>query len=138
MAKARSSYTVFMLGLVLVGAAGCDPISLTAFGVGAATGVQHTLNGVTYRTFTIPAPRVKSAALAALGNMGIKVTGTEKTDGGEVIKASTPDRQIELEVEKISANTTRLRAVAKKNNFLYDSPTSTEIILQTEKLLGSG
>ncbi|MBS0337273.1 MAG: DUF3568 family protein [Proteobacteria bacterium] len=116
---------------------GCEPLALTAFGVGASAGVQHTLSGVTYRTFTAPSPRVKAAALSALGRMGIKVDSTEKMAGGELIKASTPDRQIEVEIERISANTTRLRAVAKQPGLLYDSATATEIILQTEKILGS-
>src|SRR5829696_3063421 len=115
--------TVLGVALLAIGASGCDPISLTAFGVGAATGVNHTLNGMTYRTFTMPAPRVKTAAMAALGKMGIKVDSTEPIEGGELIKASTPDRRIELEVEKISANTTRLKAVARKTNFLFDNAT---------------
>jgi len=137
-ARSSAASTVTLLMFVLASATGCEPISLTALAIGGATGVQHTLNGMTYRTFTAPAPRVKSATLAALGRMGIKVDTTERTEGGEVIKASTPDRQIEVEVEKISANTTRLRAVARKGNLLYDSATSTEIILQTEKILGTG
>lgn len=116
---------------------GCEPMALTAFGVGASAGVQHTLGGMTYRTFTAPTPRVKAALLGALQRMGIKVDSTEKTTTGELIKASTPGRQIELEVERISANTTRLRVVAKQDGMFYDSATSTEIILQTEKLVGN-
>lgn len=123
------AFTALLLG-------GCEPMALTAFGVGASTGVQHTLGGVTYRTFTAPAPRVRAAALGALGRMGIKVDSTEKIQGGELIKASTRERQIELEVESISPNTTRLRAVARQSGLLYDSATATEIILQTERMLG--
>lgn len=116
---------------------GCEPMALTAFGVGASAGVQHTLSGVTYRTFTAPSPRVKAAALNALSRMGIKVDSTEKMAGGELIKASTPERRIEIEIERISANTTRLRAVAKQPGLLYDSATATEILLQTERILGN-
>lgn len=58
---------------------GCDPLSLTVFGVGTATGVQHTLNGIAYRTFTAPLPQVRSAARASLNRMGIKIVSREKT-----------------------------------------------------------
>lgn len=68
--------------------AGREPMAITAFGAEASTGVSHTLNGVTYRTFTAPAQRVKSASLAALDRMSIKVDSARKGEEGEVICAS--------------------------------------------------
>ncbi len=124
-----------MISFVLL--AGCDPVSLTVFGVGTATGVQHTLNGVTYKTFTAPLPRVRSATLASLNRMGIKVASREKTKEGEVIKASATERAIEIELDALSANTTRMRTVVR-NGLFMDSATATEIILQTERSLSSG
>lgn len=116
---------------------GCEAMAITAMGVGASAGVTQTLNGIAYRTFTAPAPQVKVAAMAALRKMGIRVQRTEKVDGAEVIKANASDREIELELESLSPNTTRLRATARKGPIFYDSATATEIILQTEKLLGN-
>ena len=127
-----------MKKLLLVSAllfAGCDPISLTALGVGAGAGVSHTMNGYTYRTFTEPLPKVKKAALTALSRMAIKVESTAKTDMGEVINAKSADRSIELELESISVHTTRLRSVARIGPFIMDSATATEIVVQTEKVL---
>lgn len=115
--------------------AGCDPVSLTLFGVGSGAGVAHTLSGIAYRTFTEPLPKVRKAAFAALNRMAIKVEATEKAERGETIKAKTPDRTIEVELEAISPNTTRMRVTAKKD-VLMDSATAVEIILQTEKVLG--
>lgn len=115
--------------------AGCEAAALTAFGVGASTGVSHTLSGITYRTFTAPRSKVKSAALSALLRMDIKVNGTEKIDHGELIVAHSWDRAIEIELESISSRATRMRVVAKRNGFLYDSATATEIILQTERYM---
>jgi len=117
-----------------VGLSGCAPLGIAAFGVGASAGVSHGLGGVTYRTFTAPMPRVKGATLTALNKMGIKVNSTLKENGAEVIKANAADREIEVELESLSPNTTRIRTVAKKG-FFYDSATSTEIILQTERAL---
>ena len=120
------------LGLMLLGA--CEPVSLTMLGVGTATGVQHTLGGITYRTFTAPLPRVRAAAISGLNQMGIKVAGREKTNGGEVLKAAAADRQIDIELDAITANTTRMRA-AVRNGLFMDAATATEIILQTERAL---
>ena len=117
--------------------AGCASLAVTTFAIGASTGVQHTINGVGYRTFSAPSPKVTSAALAALAGMSIKVVATESIATGELIKAATPDRKIELEVERISPNTTRLSVVAKHYLVLYDAATANEIIVQTERMLGS-
>ncbi len=116
--------------------AGCEPLAITAAGIGASTGVSHALGGITYRTFSVPLPRVRSATMTALNRMQIKVGGSSKMDNGELIKAKASDRDIEIELEALSPNTTRMRTVAKKG-LLWDSATSTEIILQTEKVLGN-
>lgn len=122
------------LGAVLV--TGCMPIALTAAGVGAAAGVTHTMGGMTYRTFTAPMPQVRGATMTALNRMGIKVESTSKEEAGQLIKASASGRDIEIRLESLSPNTTRMRTVAR-NGVFYDSATATEIILQTEKVLGN-
>lgn len=122
------------IGVLLTG---CDPLSLTVFGVGTASGVQHTLNGISYRTFTAPVSQVRTATLGSLNRMGIKVSSREKTKEGEVIKASAGDRNIEIELDAITPSTTRMRA-AVRNGLLMDSATGTEIIIQTEKTLYNG
>lgn len=116
-------------------AGGCDPVSLTALGVGASAGTSHTMGGYTYRTFVQPLPKVKQAALTALKRMDIKVESTGKTGEGEVIMAKSVDRNIELVLEPISSKTTRLRSIARKGSFLMDSATAAEIIVQTELVL---
>lgn len=117
--------------------AGCDPVSLTVLGVGTATGVQHTLNGITYKTFTAPLPEVRTATLASLNRMGIKVASRKKTKEGEVITASANGREIEIELDALTSNTTRMRT-AVRNGLFMDSSTGTEIILQTERSLNHG
>ncbi|OGP30708.1 MAG: hypothetical protein A2038_15610 [Deltaproteobacteria bacterium GWA2_57_13] len=118
---------------------GCAAIGLTLFGVGAGvtagTAVSYSLDGIAYRTFTAPLPKVESATLIALNRMGIKVEGNEKTDEGKLIRALGADRQIEIQLETISLKTTRIRTVAKQGIFFKDRATATEIIMQTEKVL---
>lgn len=117
---------------------GCDPVSLTVFGVGTAAGVQHTLSGIAYKTFTASLPRVRTAVRSALDHMDIRIGGTEKIENGERIKARAADRDIEIELEALSSRTTRVRSIARRSGgVLMDSATATEIILQTEKALGA-
>jgi hypothetical protein len=132
----KSSY--FGAAAVVLMTAGCAPLAITALGVGGATAVNHTLTGIAYKTFTLPLPRVKTGALAALDRMGIKVQGSSKEDGSDVIRATGNDRNIEVQLEPISAKSTRMRVTAKQSGgLLYDSATATEIIIQTDKVLGS-
>lgn len=116
--------------------AGCESLAITALGIGAAAGVSHTADSISYRTFTAPVKKVRGASLAALGRMGIKVESTGKTNSGEIIRASTGDCVVEIEIEPLSANTTRMRAVAKRNLFIYDGATAKEIVAQTSRALG--
>lgn len=134
---------LYRAALVSAGAlllAACVPLAVTSAGVGGSTAVQHTLGGITYRTFTVPAANVKTASLGALNRMGIKYTGSEKGEhGAETLKAKATDREIAITLEPISANSTRMKVVAKNGGIFYDSATATEIILQTERQLnGSG
>ena len=48
------------------------------------------------------------------------------------------DREIEIELEMVSAKATRMRTVAKQGVFFKDRATATEILNQTEKILGLG
>ena len=124
-----------VLAAALSSLGGCAALAVTAAGIGGATGVSHVMGGITYRTFSEPLPKVKGAAMTALNRMDIKAGPASKVQGGEVIRAEASGREIEIELEKLSPNTTRMRAVAK-NGLLYDSATATEIILQTENVLG--
>src|SRR5574341_499468 len=119
---------------------GCAAVGLTLFGVaaGTATGtsVAYTLDGVAYRTFTAPLPQVENATRKALNRMGINVDSTANTDQGRAIRATSNDREIEIELEMVSAKTTRIRTVAKQGIFFKHRATAGEIIFQTEKVLG--
>jgi len=115
---------------------GCEAMAVAAFGVGGGTAVNHTLTGITYRTFTAPLSQVKAASVTALDRMGMQRAGGQKSPSGETILAKASDRDIEIELESLSRNSTRMRVTAKNGGLFYDSATATEIILQTEKALG--
>jgi hypothetical protein len=137
----NSTGAFLLVGLISVYLNGCAaPVALTLLGVGAGvttgTAVSYTLDGIAYRTFTASLSQVEHATLMALNDMGMEVEGAEKTDAGKAIKAKGADRQIEIELQAISSKTTRIRTVAKDGVFFKDRATATEIILQTERILG--
>jgi hypothetical protein len=137
----NSTGAFLLVGLISVYLNGCAaPVVLTLLGVGAGvttgTAVSYTLDGIAYRTFTAPLPQVERATLTALNDMGMQVESAQKTEEGKAIKASGVDRQIEIELQAISSKTTRIRTVAKDGVFFKDRATATEIILQTERILG--
>jgi hypothetical protein len=132
MKKRRLCVPLFMILSITL--CGCAPLAITAFGVGAATGVQHTLSGVAYKTFTASLPEMRKAVVATLRRMDITVSSTQKIELGESITARAADREIEVQLESISSNATRMRTTVK-SGFLMDSATATEIIIQTERTL---
>lgn len=122
---------ILMAGLM----AGCMPLGLTALGVGGSTAVSHTLNGITYRTFTAPSSKVKRAVLVALERMDIKIASTTRQDKIEILNAAASGRSIQVQLEPLTSNTTRMRVTATTGGLIYDSATATEIILQTERVM---
>ena len=117
---------------------GCAPVAITALGVGMATGVSHTLGGMVYKTFTAPQASVKKATMTALNRMQIQVKKARRDGSSEVITARAGDRDVEIELEALTPNTTRMLVTARKDaGILSDSATATEIILQTERVFGS-
>ncbi len=126
-------------GLLLNGCAALG-FSLLSTGAGIITGqsVAYTMDGFAYRTFTAPIAEVESATRTALDRMGIRIEATASIDQGKALRAQSFDREIEIELEMVSAKATRMRTVAKQGVFFKDRATATEILIQTEKVLGLG
>jgi hypothetical protein len=66
--------------------------------VSAATAVNHTLTGHTYKTFTL-LQQLKTASLSALVRMGIRIESSGTARGHEVVNATGNDRNIEIVLE---------------------------------------
>jgi len=117
---------------------GCLPAMTTAAGIGGSAAMSHATNGITYRTFTASPTKVRVATLAALNRMRIKVVSENLKDHSNImfVEAKTSERTIEIQIEPITTNTTRIRVTAKSSAFSYDSATAEEIIQQTKKSLG--
>lgn len=115
---------------------GCAGVGLTMLGVGAgaatSAGINHTLSGIAYKTFTADMKTMRRATEQALNEMAITVDKNEKTEEGYKITGKASDRIAEIELQTITKATTRMRVtVVEDDGFFRDSATSTEIILQT-------
>lgn len=128
---------IVLLSFILV-SSGCVPLITSAAGVGGSAAVSHTMNGTSSRTFTAPASKVRLAAKRALTRMKIQVLSEDLQSKGNIIlfTAKTTERDIQIQIEPISANSTRMEVEAKSSIFKYDNATAEEIILQTKKSLG--
>jgi hypothetical protein len=135
---ARLVLRLLLVSASLISFAGCMAAATTAAGIGGSAAVNHTINGITYRTFTAPEVKVKYATMNALSVMKIKVVAENKPDKSNVriITAKTTGRNIEVQLEPISDNATRMRVIAKNGGLFYDSATADEIIDQTRRQLG--
>lgn len=115
---------------------GCAATALTAGGLAASTGINHTLSGIVYKTFVTPVGELRQATLETLVLMEIEVTQDVETAAGWEIGATASDRRIEIELESLTPRTTRMRVIAHMGKvFLKDSATATEIIIQTIETL---
>lgn len=122
-----------------VAAQGCAAVGLTLFGVGAGvaagTGTAYTLDGIAYRTFTAPLEDLRRATVVSLKRMDIVIEGDTETAEGRQIVAKAGDRMVEIELQRLTARTTRIRVTAKHGIIFRDRATAGEIIAQTESAL---
>lgn len=115
---------------------GCVATALTVASLAGTAGLDHTLEGIAFKTFTEPLDEVQSAIIETLDRMEIALLDTDQTGDGWEFTAEASDRKIEIQLESLTPNTTRMRVVANEGDiFLKDSATASEIIVQTAETL---
>lgn len=119
---------------------GCAAAGLTlasaGAGVGMGAGVEHTMNGIVYKTFGASTSEVRFAALKTLDHMRMPVTTDQKSEEGWVLSATAKERTIDIELQALTERTTRMRVVANDGAiFFKDSSTASEIIMETAQAL---
>lgn len=127
---------IIVLAIVALPLAGCEAVAISALGGGTAAGISYTMSGAVSRTFTASLPKVRAATLAALQRMQIDVSSIGKAGDGKEISAKSINRSIDIELEEISPNVTRMSVSAKYGFFHSDSATGAEILLQTGRQIG--
>ena len=115
---------------------GCAVAALTAVGIAGGAGIKHTVDGISYRTFSHSVSEVRTGVLHTFKHMAITVTEDTETETGWQITATAGNREINVELERLTKRLTRMRAVANIGSFFFkDSATSSAIISQTEENL---
>ena len=128
-----------LLALAVVGLGGCAGVGLTLFGVGAGitggTGVNYTLDSIAYKTFAASEEELRAATVKTLKRMAMDVTENQATESGRQITATAGDRAVDIELDRITPRTSRMRVNVKKGWLFRDRATAGEIIVQTERTL---
>ncbi len=137
MMRQRILLLPLLLGVAL--SAGCAAVGLTLLGVGAGvsggTGVAYTLDSIVYKTFTASEEGLNTATRKTLAWLDMPVTENQPTESGRRIVATAGDRTVEIEIDRLTARTSRMRVNVKQGWFFKDRATATEIIIQTERTL---
>lgn len=114
---------------------GCAAVALTAGSLAAGAGIDHTLTGISYKTFNTSMNKLRLATLKALRRLDMKITDEKKIKDGRQIFAKAIEREIEIEFEVLTRRATRMRVIVSKGAIFKDSATATEIIIQTADTL---
>ena len=137
MGTLRAPVVAVLLGSLLL--QGCAVAALTILGMAGGAGIKHTLTGISYRTFSHSVAEVRAGVLHTLKHMAMTVTADTKTETGWQITATAENREIDIELERLTKHMTRMRAVANVGGsiFFKDAATSSAIITKTEEKLSS-
>ena len=123
---------VWLSGCAAVGL----PLAAAGAGVVINAGIEHTMSGIAYKTFTAPLDELLLATNDTLRRMDMTATEDSATPDGRHIAATTTNREIDIELEQVSAATTRMRVTVNKGGlFFKDSATGAEIIVQTTQII---
>ena len=130
-------FGILVLALALEG---CAAVGLAVVGagvgVGAGAGIEHTMNGIVYKTFDAPTNELRFATLKTLDHLGMPVTTDEKSEEGWKLSATATERSIDIELQQLTEKTTRMRVVANDGQiFFKDASTATAIITKTAETL---
>ena len=125
-----------LIAMSMMTLAGCGAAALTVTGVAAGAGVDHSLSGITYKTFAVPADELRQATLVTLARLDMDLTNMAESDAGWDLNVRAAGRDISIELETLTRMVTRMRGTADEGFlFFRDTATSTEIILQTVETL---
>ena len=140
--RGKSMVRIITVCILTVALQGCAVgglglmLAATGTGLAAGAGVDHTLSGITYKTFSVSRSRLRFATLKTLHRMDMKVVKDKRNKDYHAIEAVALDRKIEIELERLTRRTTRMRVVANQGQiFFKDASTATEIIVQTATTL---
>lgn len=85
---------------------------------------------------TAPVETLETATLTALKALNLEVVGREETEGGLKIRAQARYSDIDIELDRLTRRTARIRVDATAGLALEDRMTAAEIVTQTARAMG--
>ena len=85
---------------------------------------------------TAPVETLEAATLAALKGLNLEVRFREETEGGLKIRAHARYGDIDIELDRLTRQTARIRVDAAAGLALEDRITAAEIVTQTARVMG--
>jgi len=119
---------------VLLAACTTTPQPSPDLNLTASGGAESAVPGIASKTFAAPVTDVRIAVLKSLRRLDVKVTGEGRTEHGWKITAVDSQRVIEIQLDPVAPNTTRMRVVLGEDS--EELARATEIVLQTSDVLG--
>jgi hypothetical protein len=125
--------------LVAACAAVLHGCALALIGAGGAAGVAGADAMQTAdRTFTAPLEQVRTATNQALAQMDLRTNADTTTASGRHIVATANDRTIDIDLENLTYNTTRMTVEVKTyNGLLRDGATANAVVQKAGEMLAS-
>jgi len=87
---------------------------------------------------TAPVETLEMATLTALKALNLEVKAREQRDGGLKIRARARYSDIDIELDRLTRRTARIRVDATAGLALEDRVTAAEIVTQTARAMGDG
>lgn len=137
---------LLVLLLLALTASGCVAVAaLPALGLAAMSdaaggvakaGVEHTMSGADYKTFSAPLADVRTAVLQSFRDLEIAITeDAPLVGGGAQIVGEARRREITVKLEPVTPSLTRLKMFVRQGLLGRDRATSSELIEQTARAL---
>ena len=124
---------------------GCAALPIAALGgailesgAGAVvkTGTEYTTTGAAHRTFMVPMNAVRAAVLQAFHRASLTVDSQQQPEEDEaLITATLKHRSVRVRLTAFSESLTGMTLVVKRNAFVKDRATSSELLEQIEQVL---
>ena len=129
----------FFAGMALMGMvwqlAGCAEVVVPGTLAGAGEYYHYTTENDAHKTFMATADEITTASRAALKKMDIQLHEVQSADGETELTAATIELDIRINMEPITATTTRVTVNAVHDHVIKDRATADEILDQIEKEL---
>ena len=109
---------MLMICGALLALPGCAAVALTAGGLAAGAGVNHTLNGIAYKTFNNSLDEMRGASLVTLAQMDMEVVMDEQTEEGWEINATASEREIDIVQDALARNDVEINAQQVRQTIL--------------------